>query len=109
MKRCTKCNQEYDDSKVFCAKCGSQLASITPTGQSTAKSNTGTMQGLDWIAIIAAVIGLIVEWNTSALFGMAAVAGGFVAGNQSSNSGIKTIVRILFVIGLIMFAVALFA
>lgn len=112
MKRCTNCNAEYDDSQVFCKKCGVALVSGTPVNQ-TANAGMNVQPAAQeagykrWLGTIIAVIGLTVEWNLSALFGLIIVAAGFGQAYKSSNQGNKTVTTILLVIAIILYIITL--
>ena len=87
MKKCPNCQNVYEDSKGFCPKCGAALVdagvqqeTVTPT-----PAKTGNGFFAKWGALLLGIVGLIICWELSALFGCAiAVAGAFL-GWQSEN------------------------
>lgn len=126
MKRCANCNKEFDDSKLFCPECGSPLPSAATFGTSGTTAPSGFNGNLNtagrpvtpapetpwysqWKGTILAVIGLIVEWEWSALFGAILIGVGFVLGKDSQNSGNKVVTTSLLVIGIILLIVTLAA
>ena len=114
MKKCTNCNKEYDDGKMFCPECGCPLTSIasSETGGTTISSNSnenlktdGQRPALlpsDWVGTILAVVGLVIQWELSALVGAIFIGLGFYSGMHSTNSGNKIVTTILLVIGIIL-------
>lgn len=136
MKRCVNCSKEFDDSKVFCTECGSPLAAVSGTGGTAAPSgsngNLNTAGNLNmagnpntagnpaapapeepwysqWKGTILAVIGLIVEWEWSALFGAILIGVGFILGKDSPQPGNKAVTAVLLVIGIILLIVTVAA
>lgn len=84
MKKCVKCNKQYDDSKMFCPTCGGQLVPVTP---SSSTSSSGSSSWFDqWGGILLAAVGILIEWELSAVFGLAVAAVGVVCGYNSTNT-----------------------
>ncbi len=126
MKRCTKCNKEFDDNKLFCPECGSSLISAATdgTGGTTATSGingnrnasggpvapvTDSPWYAQWKGTILAAVGLLIEWELSALLGVALIGVGFMLAKDSPISGNKTTTTVLLVIGVILFFITMFA
>jgi len=126
MKRCTKCNKEYGDDKVFCPECGSSLISTAADGTGGATTTSGingnqNISGkpaapvsespwyVQWRGTILAVVGLIIEWELSALLGAVLIGVGFILGKDSPASGNKIVTTVLLVIGIILLVVTMAA
>lgn len=126
MKKCTNCNKEYDDSKLFCPECG---VSLTPNVSSGISGTASSVSGMDlnavkqsepvptqespwysrWIGTIISVIGLLIEWNISALIGTAVIIVGFLLVKKSSNSKDKAITIVFLVTGILLFLITALA
>lgn len=82
MKKCSVCNKEYDDSKMFCPSCGGQLVPVAPSPQPSVSPSWFE----NWGGILLAAIGLIVAWELSAVLGFALAVVGIICGWSSHNN-----------------------
>lgn len=105
MKKCVKCNKQYDDSKMFCPTCGGQLVSVTPSPTS---SSSGSWFDR-WGGILLAVVGILIAWELNAVFGLAVAVVGVVSGYNSSNTVNKIGSIAAGVIAALLFLVWIFA
>lgn len=97
MKKCNKCNREFSDDKMFCPECGNQLTALKP------KVNIDGGAGLgNWAGAILTVVGLIVMWEISWIYGGALVVVGLIAGTGSTNVANKIISWVCTAIAVLM-------
>lgn len=100
MKKCSVCNKEYDDSRMFCPTCGGQLTTVTTTPPS---SNAAPSWFENWGGVLLALIGLIVAWEVHAVFGFALAVVGIICGWSSPNKINKIMSAIVGVITILLF------
>ncbi|MCM1542884.1 MAG: hypothetical protein NC121_16715 [Blautia sp.] len=118
MKRCANCNKNYEDSKAFCPGCGGALIPVANTfaentkaaptsgGNSGSSGQAGTSAEspwyFQWAGTILAVVGLIIEWELSAIFGAALTIVGFILAKDSPIQTNKIVATVLLVIGIVL-------
>lgn len=100
MKKCIKCNKEYDDSKMFCPTCGSQLTVAAPM---PIKTKTSPSWLENWGGVLLALIGLIVAWEVNAVFGFALAVVGIIWGWSSPNKINKVMSVVVGVVTILLF------
>ena len=100
MKKCSKCNKEYDDSKMFCPACGGQLVPVSTT-PSDSKPAPSWLE--NWGGLLLAVVGLIVAWEVHAVFGTALAVVGIIWGWSSPNQINKISSLIVGIITILLF------
>ncbi len=109
MKKCAKCNKQYDDSKMFCPICGEKLAEA-PASSGSASSGAGSSSWFgQWGGILLAVVGILIAWEIHAVLGFAITAVGVVFGHNSSNKINKIGTIVAGVIAALLFLVWIFA
>ncbi len=107
MKKCSTCNQEYDDSKLFCPVCGEQLTDVTPTP--TPPKSEALPWYKNWGGVLLALAGLIIAWEVNAMFGFALAILGMVFGWSSPNKINKISSLIVGAVTVMLFIWYLFA
>ena len=106
MKKCSTCNKEYDDSKMFCPVCGGQLTSVAPT---PSKSITSSSWFENWGGVLLTLIGLVITWEISALFGTVIAVVGIICGWSSPNKINKILSGIVGVLTILIFIIYILA
>lgn len=114
MKVCNKCNQRYDDSQVYCQECGEKLTAMDKAATAGGCLNSIRQQVgqwdqhqsflMRWLPAILSVVGLLVAWELSAVFGMVFALCGTLYGWFSSNQ-LNKIISI--VVGLVVIILAI--
>lgn len=123
MKRCTNCNKDYEDSKLFCPECGGSLvlaanavveetkAMPNSDGNSNSSGQTGTPTEspwyIQWAGTILAVVGLIIEWEIALTFGVVLTIVGFILAKNSPIQINKIVATVLMVIGILLYVVCI--
>ncbi len=123
MKKCPKCAAEYDDSRSFCAACGTQLEAVQPassepaaSGSTTpstpgptppstpARPTTPSTPGFfeNWGGVLVAALGLFIEYEWSIMLGTALAVVGFITSLRSTNAINKAGAGVLCVIAVIL-------
>ena len=113
MKKCSKCNREFDDNSFYCPDCGEPLVfqavniirknktsdsfsekSSNSTLEALRKYTKKTTEGLDnsdnafvrWLPSISSVIGLVIAWYISIKIGIVLSLFGIIFGSGTKNN-----------------------
>jgi len=105
MKKCVKCNTQYDDGKLFCPVCGEQLVS-DPSGAQPRSTGPGSFFSR-WLGILLGILGLIIEWGSSLLIGFVVALVGAAFGYASSNKINKMGSIVLAIVAAVLFIVVI--
>lgn len=102
MKKCNMCNKEYDDSKMFCPVCGSQLTPVTPAPTPTPTPSKAAVWFGNWGGALLTLLGFVVAWEFHILLGISLVVLGIIFAWSSSNKVNKILSVVLAVITVVL-------
>lgn len=98
MRKCSKCQREFDDLVAFCPECGTKLENFVPVPSepvtvgamqqykdASAKLDSSENVLAQFLASILVIVGLIITWEVSALIGLVIAAVGLLIGWYSTN------------------------
>lgn len=102
MKKCSTCNKEYDDTKMFCPVCGGQLTSVMNTSP---KPSSSPSWFENWGGVLLTLIGLVVAWEVHAILGFVLAVIGIISGWSSPNKINKILSVIVGAITVLLFII----
>lgn len=127
MKQCQKCKRVFEDTAFYCPECGEELKAYVQAPQTTVQANNASAASAQpgqaekkdsdstdtalggWLATVLGIVGLLICWYVSALFGMAIAVVGGLSGWKSSNIVNKLISTVAAVVSIILYFEVAFA
>ena len=125
MRICSGCGKILEDDALFCTECGCKTVESNPPSEPPQEPSSNTVLEyikkkteewdnsdnvlFRWLPSLLSIIGLIVAWEFSILFGLALSVCGIVFGSTTKNKANKIVSLAVGILCILICLVAMFS